>query len=153
MRLKAENKKDKLIKLETPYDNFTRDIVALLMEELNEIASEIDDMEVETGSKLSSSNPSFPLGAAKLPGPKSLTSVIAQEILTSEERGVEVMEMVFLLSELQGRKVKKLELLHISEIDFEVFYENYIDQLLTTYEYFEALKYPSDGMDGNKKSK
>jgi hypothetical protein len=48
------------------------------------------------------------------------------------------MEMVFLLSELQGRKVKKLELLNISEIDFEVFYENYIDQLLTTYEYFEG---------------
>jgi hypothetical protein len=50
---------------------------------LNEIASEIDDMEVETGSKLSSSNPSLPLGA-KSAGPKSLTSVIAQEILTSE---------------------------------------------------------------------
>lgn len=63
------------------------------------------------------------------------------------------MEMVFLLSELQGRKVKKLELLNISEIDFEVFYDNYIDRLLITYEYFEGLKYPSDGMDGNKKSK
>jgi hypothetical protein len=63
------------------------------------------------------------------------------------------MEMAFLLSELQGRKVKNLELLSISEIDFEVFYENYIDRLLTTYEYFEGLKYPTDGMDGNKKSK
>lgn len=55
----------------------------MLMEELNELTTEIDDLEVETGSKLSSSNPSLPLGT-KYMGPKSLTSVIAQEILTSE---------------------------------------------------------------------
>lgn len=63
------------------------------------------------------------------------------------------MEIVFLLSELQGRKVKKLELLNISEIDFEVFYENHIDKLLITYEYFEALKYPSDKVENQKKVK
>ena len=66
---------------------------------------------------------------------------------------MEVMEIVFLLSELQGRKVKKLELLNISEIDFEVFYENHIDKLLITYEYFEALKYPSDKVENQKKVK
>ena len=49
--------------------------------------------------------------------------------------------------------MKKLELLNISEIDFEVFYENHIDKLLTTYEYFEALKYPSDEVKDSKKLK
>ena len=63
------------------------------------------------------------------------------------------MELVFLLSELQGRKVKKLQLLNISDIDFEEYYENYIDKLLGSYEYFEALKYPSDGVDDKNKGK
>ena len=71
-----------MIKLETPYDNFTRVIVGMLIEELNELAAEIDEMEIETGSKLSSSNPSIPIGTKSTQ--KSLTSVIAQEILSIE---------------------------------------------------------------------
>jgi hypothetical protein len=55
----------------------------MLMEELNEITTEIDDLELETGSKLSSSNPSLQLGT-KCIKPKGLTSVIAQEIFTIE---------------------------------------------------------------------
>jgi hypothetical protein len=61
------------------------------------------------------------------------------------------MEIIFLLSELQGRKVKKLELLIVSDIDFEVFYEKNIEKLLATYEYFEALKYPSDKIENDKR--
>lgn len=61
------------------------------------------------------------------------------------------MQLVFLLSQLQKRKVKKLQLLNISDIDFEVYYENYIDKLLATYEYFEGIKYSSDEVERNTK--
>lgn len=35
-------------------------------------------------------------------------------------------------------------------MDFEEYYENYIDKLLSTYEYFEGIKYPSDEQENKK---
>ena len=46
------------------------------------------------------------------------------------------MEVLFLLSELHGNKVKKLQLLNVDDIDFETYYEANIDRMLGVCDYF-----------------
>jgi hypothetical protein len=51
------------------------------------------------------------------------------------------MEFIFLVSNLQSRKVKKLELLNVLDLDFESYFEINYGKIQETYEYFRGIKY------------
>lgn len=59
-----------------------------------------------------------------------------EEAMSSEQRIVEIIEIMFLISELSGRPVKSFELMEENSVDFDRYYSNNYEKIMETTEYF-----------------
>ncbi len=55
----------------------------------------------------------------------------------NEQRIIEIVELMFLASQLDGRQVKKFELFDQNIVDFESYYADNYERIMQTAEYFE----------------
>lgn len=107
--LKPYHKGDNLITIETETDNFSKYIAIDLHKELQELYPSLEDDD------------------------------LSEELVERyQDRIIDIMEKIFLLSEFNGRKVKKLEFSEEIE-DFDAYYENNFANLVAAIEYFEEM--------------
>lgn len=59
-----------------------------------------------------------------------------EEAMSSEQRIVEIIEIMFLISELSGRPVKSFELMEENSVDFDRYYSNNYEKIMETTQYF-----------------
>lgn len=112
--LKPYHKGDNLITIETETDNFSKYIAIDLHKELQELYPSLEDDD------------------------------LSEELVERyQDRIIDIMEKIFLLSEFNGRKVKKLEFSEEIE-DFDAYYENNFANLVAAIEYFEEMWYYID---------
>lgn len=109
-RISRKYSKDRLMKVEVGRDTFTTEIVKLLMEELTKLYQDLQSEELENDL-----------------------------VEHTQKRITEVIEIMFLLSELTGRPVKHFELLNQPALDFELYYAHNYEKIIETHEYFERL--------------
>lgn len=92
-RISKKYNKDKLMRLQYTKDNFTQQIVKLLMQQLTKLYQELQSEQMQHN-----------------------------QVEQTQKRITQIIEIMFLLSELKGRKVKNFELLSQHTIDFNDYY-------------------------------
>ena len=106
-KISGKYQRDKFIRLQLARDNFSPEIMRLLMEELTKLYQQLQQEDREN-----------------------------EEIDANEQRIIQIIEIMFLMSELSGRPVKPFELYDENIVHFEQYYSMNYERIMETAEYF-----------------